>query len=119
MLYTRLRSNEDSQRKLIESARHVLLEPPGTLVGIGKGKLSDVGPLILGHRVETRETQGAYSALAYSKGALVLRMLHLLFTDPATGDGKLFFDMCRQPQNLFMPSQASILHEPQSPLAIR
>ena len=39
------------------------------------------------------ETGGAYAALIYSKGALVLRMLHFLFTDPQTGDGKPFFDM--------------------------
>ena len=47
----------------------------------------------MGHRLESRETGGAYSALIYKKGALVLRMLHFLFTDPQTGDGKAFFDL--------------------------
>jgi aminopeptidase N len=47
----------------------------------------------MGHRLNTRETGGAYTALIYNKGALVLRMLHFLFTDPQTGDGKPFFDL--------------------------
>jgi len=47
----------------------------------------------MGHRLSSRETFGAYTALTYKKGALVLRMLHFLFTDPQTGDGKPFFDM--------------------------
>ena len=47
----------------------------------------------MGYRLESRETRGAYSALIYKKGALVLRMMHFLFTDPATGDGRPFFDL--------------------------
>jgi aminopeptidase N len=47
----------------------------------------------MGHRLENRETSGAYTALIYKKGALVLRMMHFLFTDPQTGEGKPFFDM--------------------------
>jgi aminopeptidase N len=47
----------------------------------------------MGHRLSTRETEGAYTALIYNKGALVLRMLHFLFTDSQTGDGTPFFDM--------------------------
>jgi aminopeptidase N len=53
----------------------------------------DVGPLIMGHRLSSRETFGAYTALTYKKGSLVLRMLHFLFTDPQTGNGQPFFDM--------------------------
>jgi aminopeptidase N len=60
---------------------------------VGKGRLVDVGPLIMGHRLSTRETGGAYESLIYNKGALVLRMLHFLFTDPQTGNGQPFFDM--------------------------
>jgi len=47
----------------------------------------------MGHRLSTRETVGAYTALIYNKGALVLRMLHFLFTDSQTSDGTRFFDM--------------------------
>jgi hypothetical protein len=93
MLYVQLRDKTHSEKELIERARYELKMPPGTLTGIGHGRLVDVGPLVMGHRVESRETGGAYSALIYEKGALVLRMMHFLFTDPQTGDGKAFFDV--------------------------
>jgi aminopeptidase N len=93
MLYVQLRDKTSSEKELIQRARDELKMPPGTLTGIGRGGLVDVGPLVMGHRVESRETRGAYTALTYEKGALVLRMLHFLFTDPQTGDGKAFFDL--------------------------
>jgi Peptidase family M1 domain len=93
LLYTQTRDKTSSERALILRARESLKNPPQTLTGIGKGRLADVGPLIMGHRLSTRETGGAYTALIYNKGALVLRMLHFLFTDPQTGDGQPFFDM--------------------------
>lgn len=93
MLYVQLRDKTHSEKELIERARYELKMPPRTLTGIGHGRLVDVGPLVMGHRVESRETGGAYSALIYEKGALVLRMLHFLFTDPQTGDGQAFFDL--------------------------
>ena len=95
MLYTQLRDKTSSERQLIEGARRQLKFPPRTLTGVGHGRLVDVGPLVMGHRVEGRETRGAYEALIYEKGALVLRMLHFLFTDTQTGDGTPFFDMMR------------------------
>jgi len=93
MLYVQLRDKTHSEKELIEQAREVLKAPPRTLTGIGSGRLVDVGPLVMGYRLESRETRGAYSALIYKKGALVLRMMHFLFTDPATGDGRPFFDL--------------------------
>ncbi len=93
ILYTGLRDKPGARRELIDDLRRSLKDPPETEVGIGKGRLADVGPIILGHRLSTRETLGAYSTLIYNKGALVLRMLHFLFTDPATGEGQPFFDM--------------------------
>jgi hypothetical protein len=95
MLYAQLRDKAASEKELIEQARRELKMPPSTLTGIGHGRLVDVGPLVMGHRVEGRETRGAYQALVYEKGALVLRMLHFLFTDTQTGDGTPFFDMMR------------------------
>ena len=95
MLYAQLRDKTSSEKQLIEQARRILKEPPETLTGIGHARLVDVGPLIMGHRVESRETRGAYGALTYQKGALVLRMLHFLFTDPQTGDGTPFFTAMR------------------------
>jgi hypothetical protein len=93
MLYTGLRSGLQSRDDLISQARESLGKPPVTLNGFGKGKLVDVGPIILGHRLNTTKTFGAYQALIYNKGALVLRMLHFLLTDPDTGKGDEFFAM--------------------------
>lgn len=93
LLYTAYRDKASSEKELIERERETLLMSPRTLVGIGKGHLAEVGPLVMGGRLSTRETGGAYQALVYSKGALVLRMLHFLFTDPKTGNGQAFFDM--------------------------
>ncbi len=93
MLYVQLRQDTKAELDLIRRAREILRMPPRTLTGIASGRLADVGPLAMGHRVETRQTRGAYSALTYSKGALVLRMLHYLFTDPETGNGQPFVDL--------------------------
>ncbi len=93
LLYTQKRDKTSSEKALIERARESLKNPPQTLTGVGKGRLADVGPLVMGRRLSTRETGGAYTALIYNKGALVLRMLHFLFTDPQTGDGQPFFDL--------------------------
>jgi hypothetical protein len=95
ILYTNLRDKPKAGRELIEEMRASLKDPPETETGIGKGRLADVGPIVLGHRLSTRETSGAYQALIYNKGGLVLRMLHFLFSDPATGKGDAFFDMMR------------------------
>jgi aminopeptidase N len=92
LLYTQIRDKASSEKELIERARESLRSPPATPSGIGKGRLLDVGPLIMGQRLSTRETGGAYTALIYNKGARV-RMLHFLFTDPQTGNGQPFFDM--------------------------
>ena len=73
--------------------RSSLKDPPVTLTGLGKGRLVDVGPIILGHRLSTSKTLGAYQTLIYNKGALVLRMLHFMLSNPATGDGQPFFAM--------------------------
>ena len=80
---------------LIRVARESLRNPPRTVTGLGKGRLNDVGPIILGRRLNTSKSYGAYQALIYNKGALVLRMLHFLFTNQVTGDDKPFFAMMR------------------------
>ena len=93
ILYTGLRDGAGSRDDLISSLRTSLRDPPVTLTGIGKGRLVDVGPIILGHRLSTTKTLGAYQTLIYNKGALVLRMLHFLLSDPGTGQGDAFFQM--------------------------
>ena len=96
VLYTATRdSDRNSGKELLQRMHDQLLRRPVTLTGIGNGRLADIGPIILGHRLNTRESFGAYTALIYKKGALVLRMLHFLFTDPSTGNDKPFFDMMK------------------------
>jgi hypothetical protein len=108
MIYTGLRDGPKSEAKLIDLARQSLRDPPYTELGLpGKGKLVEVGPLILGSRLETRKTQGAYTTLVYNKGALVLRMIHSLFTDPATGNGDAFFNMMKDFVNQYRNKVAS------------
>jgi hypothetical protein len=93
MLYTGFRDSMKNQRELIDDARYVLPFPPKTDRGVGKEKLAEIGPLILGQRLSTRKTMNVYSDLIYNKGAMVLRMLHFLLSDPNTGSGQPFFDM--------------------------
>ena len=93
ILYTGLRDSRGAREDLLGQLRSSLKDPPVTLTGVGKGRLVDVGPIILGHRLNTSKTLGAYQALIYNKGALVLRMLHFMMSDPSTGQGQPFFDM--------------------------
>lgn len=93
ILYTGIRDGDRSERELLELARLSLKNPPVTTRGIGSGRLADIGPLILGLRLDSSQTRGAYQTLVYNKGALVLRMLHFLFSDPTTGDDEAFFTM--------------------------
>lgn len=108
VLYTGLRDKDrNSPRDLLRDMHDQLLKPSVNLTGLGKERLADVGPLILGHRLNTRETFGAYQALIYKKGALVLRMLHFLFSDPSTGDDRAFFDMMKDFVKRYANSAAS------------
>ena len=95
ILYTGFRENRKAAVSMIGEGRRSLSDPPQTLTGPGKGKLVDVGPLTMGHRLETKKTFGAYSTLVYNKGALVLRMIHFLMTDPSSGDGQPFYNMMK------------------------
>ena len=95
VLYTQQRENAKTAYSLIKSMRKSLKSPPRTLVGLGKGRLNDVGPIILGHRLNTNKTRGAYQTLIYNKGALVLRMIHFLLTNPSNGDDKAFYEMMK------------------------
>jgi hypothetical protein len=87
------KENPQAAATLIRASRTSLLDSPRTTTGIGKGRVVDIGPIILGHRLATTKSGNAYTRLIYDKGALVLRMLHFLLTNPTTGDGKPFFTM--------------------------
>lgn len=95
VLYTGRRQNPKKIRDLVRRMRRAVTRPPITETGIASGKVYEVGPIILGHRLSSRRALGAYQTLIYDKGALVLRMLHFLFRDPSTGEDKWFFDMMK------------------------
>lgn len=95
VLYTAMRENPKASRSLIDQMRDSLKQPPVTTTGLGSGRLNDVGPIIQGHRLNSSKTAGAYQTLIYNKGALVLRMLHFLLSDPGSGDDKAFFAMMK------------------------
>ena len=95
VLYTGLRDSPKAAENLVDNMRASLRRPPETQLGPGKGRLNDVGPIILGHRLDSSKTFGGYETLVYNKGALVLRMLHFLFTDPSTGNGDRFYAMMK------------------------
>ncbi len=103
LLYVAFRYNADAQRDIIKEARYPLPFPPAGSKGVLAGKVAEIGPLILGHRLANRNTMNAYGPLIFNKGGLVMRMLHFLFTDPSTGEGQPFFtmltDFVRQYQN--------------------
>ncbi len=107
ILYTGVREGNGARDELLRRARSSLKDPPVTKTGVGKGRLVDVGPIILGHRLDTSKTQGAYQTLIYNKGALVLHMLHFLLSDPSTGDDKPFFDMMTDFVNRYRDQFAS------------
>lgn len=127
VLYTSLRQNPKAAFHLVEEMRRSLKEPPQTLLGPGKGKLVEVGPIILGHRLETKKTFGAYSTLIYNKGALILRMIHFLMTDPVSGNGDAFYAMMKDFVERYRNKVASTddfrmvanQHFVKSPLALR
>jgi len=93
LLYTAIRSGPGEAAEMLGQMRRTLKDPPLTLTGPGKGRLNDVGPIILGHRLATRKTFGAYETLIYNKGALVLRMLHFLMSNPSNNDDAAFSAM--------------------------
>jgi hypothetical protein len=95
ILYAAARDTDKTTgSQFIREARDELLAIPRTPTGVGKGRLVDIGPIILGSRLNTTKSGGAYQALIYEKGAMVLRMLHFLFSDPNNpADDKAFWTM--------------------------
>jgi len=97
LLYSAKRTGDPNKTtmELVRDMRQALLEMPGTASGIGKGRLNDIGPIVLGFRLNTLKTLGAYQALIYDKGALVLRMLHFLMSNPTNGNDAAFLAMMK------------------------
>ena len=126
VLYASVRKKKPRKAlELVKEMRRSLLKPPDTDTGIGKGKLYELGPLVLGHRLSTRRSRGAYNTLIYNKGALVLRMLHYLLSDPSSDNSDRFFtmmkDFVRQHRNGWATTesfmQVASKHFAESPIA--
>ena len=94
-LYSSRRENPKRALDLVKDMRRELQNPPVTDTGVAPGKLYEVGPLIMGHRLSSRRSGGAYTALVYGKGALTLRMLHFLFSNPVDANDDAFFKMMK------------------------
>lgn len=97
LLYAGKRDREGPKAAadLVKELRESLRNPPRTALGVGTGRLNDIGPIILGLRLNTSKTIGGYQTLIYNKGALVLRMLHFLFSNPTTMDDTAFVTMMK------------------------
>ncbi len=97
MLFAKARLGIDDKThgftELVRVAHDSVHEAPKTATGTGKGRLTDMGPIILGRRLYTTKSTDAYQTLIYNKGAMVLRMLHFLLSNPSNGDDKEFFAM--------------------------
>jgi hypothetical protein len=93
-LYAASRKSPKEAMELVHRMRRTLMLPMYTDTGISDQKMYESGPLIMGHRLSSRRSRGAYT-LVYDKGALVLRMMHFLFSDPNTGDDRAFFEMMK------------------------
>ena len=89
------RDPQKTTMELLRDMRESLLNPPRTLTGVGKGRLNDIGPIVQGLHLNSTKTLGAYQALIYSKGALVLRMLHFLMSNPTNGNDAAFLAMMK------------------------
>ncbi len=97
LLYTEKRRERWRVMERIKDMRQLLLRKAfdWDLDTRNPQKLYEIGPLVMGHRLASRRTAGAYTANTYYKGALVLRMMHFLFSDPATGDDTAFYTMMK------------------------
>lgn len=87
-LYLQFAFHADPQRRLKrfldfwKNQRELITRK--ALLGVNRTSLEPyrVGPLILGARLNTGRTTGAYERLAYAKGAFVLHMLRMMLRDP-------------------------------------
>ncbi|MEZ5308205.1 MAG: M1 family aminopeptidase [Pyrinomonadaceae bacterium] len=94
IMYVSQRDSYKATDNMLKSARESLLDDPGgNDYRWGDTRAIDLGPIILGGRLHTSKSFSGYSRVVYAKGAWVMRMLHYLFTDPATGDPKPFLEM--------------------------
>src|SRR5687768_18159260 len=66
ILYTGLRDSRGAREDLLNQLRSSLKEPPQTLTGVGKGRLVDVGPIILGHQIGSTRLNSSHGYISYA-----------------------------------------------------
>ena len=93
VLYTAERQEKKKETLLVKRLREDLVRFAWAENVLTDMKLYEVGPIVLGHRLSSRASQGAYQALIYSKGALVMRMLEFLLRAPGSTDARPFVEM--------------------------
>ena len=99
LLYAAKRTKDSTRLTLdtLKYMREALVQLPRTASGgVGKTRLNDIGPISQGHRLNTTQSGGAYQTLIYAKGALVLRMLHFLLSNPVNGTDVAFTAMMKE-----------------------
>ncbi len=107
MLYMGQRDKVHSLVDEIDTMHFFLRAAPVIQNGLGPGVVANIGPMILGHRLNTLQTLNGFQQVVVNKAALVIRMLHFLFTNPETGDDKAFFDMMKDFVQRFQGKEAS------------
>jgi hypothetical protein len=85
MMYVGMRHNLKSERDFIKEAR-LAMEALASGDKGNLGRAAEIGPMILGSRLDSRMTKNVSRLLTTTKGALVLRMLHFLFLDISLKD---------------------------------
>jgi hypothetical protein len=91
ILYTARRQDWKNAKELIKTARFDLDQlTKGDKGSLGKIALS--GPMIFGSRLNTRSTTNSHDAIVYTKGSLVMRMLHYLFYDASSKEPDAAFN---------------------------
>ncbi len=107
LLYVLARmQNIKEQKEFLDVMRYNLKNPPRTDTGIGRGKIGEIGPIILGRRLRTRNSMNS-DGMINDKSGLVIRMLHYIFTDPSGKDDSLFYEMMQDFANQFAFKAAS------------
>ncbi len=124
MMYTGFRQDLKSQKELVKESRFKM-ESMATGDRGNLGKVATSGPMIFGSRLNTRLTKNVHQTLVNAKGALVMRMLHYLFTESKNDAAffKMLTDFISQYENKAATTedfmQVAGAHFAQTPMAKR
>ena len=98
--------NDDKFYDLLETRRKEITGNRKFLLGDGQ----KAGPIWLGYRTLSSDTQGDYRLIIYQKGAWVLHMIRSMLTDTETLDDSRFRQLLGEFYRKYAGSQASTAH---------